>query len=719
LRGWPGRRVRLDPAAWLGWLAAELIAERERWLLWLPVGIGCGAAVYFALPSEPPPWIAGGGLLLGLAALWALRRRPLAVLLPLAAIGVSAGLGAAQIRTLLVTAPVLPYRLVDVAIGGRVADLQSLPTGQRLFLADPKIAGLAAAATPARLRLRIARLPEGLRVGDRVNLKASIGPPGPPSVPGIYDFQRDAFFDGIGGVGFAYAVVLDESGPRGPPGDWLSRLRQSINRRILTALPGEEGPVAVALMTGDQSGIAKDILQAMRDSGLAHLLSISGLHMAIVAGVVFLGLRSLLALIPRLALYHPTKKWAAVAAIVATFAYLMLSGDSVPPQRSFVMTSLVLLAVLFDRNPLSMRLVAWAAMVVLLTTPDAITGPSFQMSFAAVVALIAAYETVWVRRWSRGEGGALSRLAHHVGALALTSLIATAATAPYAIYHFNRMSDYSVVANLLAVPLTSFWIMPWAVAAFLLMPLGLESLALTPMGWGIDGVLAIARAVAAWPGAVTLVPAMPLAGLGLITFGGLWLCLWQRPWRLAGLVGIAAGFLSIALATPPDLLIGDDGKLIALRGGDGRLLLSTRRAGRFDAEVWLKRAGQDEPVDWDTAAGQADSGLTCDLLSCLVRRNGHLVALVKDPAALAEDCRAADLVVSLEPVRVRCPSAQRVIDRFDLWRNGGHAVWLWPDGVEIQSVRGVRGDRPWVVQPQPRRSPASSAAAAPPVDPAP
>jgi competence protein ComEC len=410
-----------------------------------------------------------------------------------------------------------------------------------------------------------------------------------------------------------------------------------------------------------------------------------------------------------------------VAAIVATFAYLMLSGDSVPPQRSFVMTSLVLLAVLFDRSPLSMRLVAWAAMVVLLTTPDALTGASFQMSFAAVVALIAAYETDWVRNWSRGDGGPLSRLAHHVGALALTSLIATAATAPYAIYHFNRMSDYSLVANLLAVPLTSFWIMPWAVAAFLMMPLGLESLALTPMGWGIDGMLWVARTVAAWPGAVTLVPAMPLAGLCLITVGGLWLCLWRRPWRLAGLAGIAAGFLSIALATPPDLLVGDDGKLIAVRGTDGRLLLSSKRAARFNADLWLRRDGQEERLSWDDAASQADSGLRCDALGCLLRRNGHLVALVKDPAALAEDCRAADLVVSLEPVRVRCPSAAKVIDRIDLWRDGGHAVWLRPARIEIETVRETRGVRPWVVEPQPRPrpSPASTAAAAPPADPEP
>ena len=190
---------------------------------------------------------------------------------------------------------------------------------------------------------------------------------------------------------------------------------------------------------------------------------------------------------------------------------------------------------------------------------------------------------------------------------------------------------------------------------------------------------------------------------------------------MAGLAGIAAGFVSIALATPPDLLIGDDGKLTALRGADGRLLLSSKRAARFDADLWLRRDGQEERLDWDDAASQADSGLRCDALGCLFRRNGHLVALVKDPAALAEDCRAADLVVSLEPVRVRCPSAQRVIDRFDLWRNGGYAAWLRTGGIDVETVRETRGARPWVVEPQPRPrpSPASTAATVPPGDPEP
>jgi competence protein ComEC len=686
------------------------------------VALGAGVAGYFTLPVEPPWWVVPATLPLAALVAWLLRRRPLAQLLPLAAAAALAGLAAAQLRTALVAAPQLPARLVGAEVLGRVAEIQPLPTGQRLVLAEPRIAGVPAELTPARLRVRVARLPDGLRLGQPVRLRASLGPPTPPSVPGTYDFQRDAFFDGIGAVGFAFAAEpVGGLGHAAP----MTRLRQAVNARILAALPGEEGPVAVALVTGDQGGIAKGILQAMRDSGLAHLLSISGLHMAIVAGFVFVGLRGLLALVPRLALYHPIKKWAAAAAMLGAFAYLLLAGGGVPPQRSFLMTAVVLLAILCERSPLSMRLVAWAALVVLLTTPDAMIGPSFQMSFAAVVALISAYETDAVRRLSRGGGVWPGRILRHVAGLLLTSLIATIATAPFAVYHFNRLAAYGIAANLLAVPLTSFWVMPWAVIGLLLMPLGLERLALLPMGWGIDGVSWIARTVAAWPGAVTLVPAMPPLGLALTVLGGCWLCLWRRPWRLAGVLGVALGFASVLVVRPPDLLVGDDGKLMALRDDAGRLLLSTARAGRFDAEVWLRRVGQDEALAWDTAAdGEV---LSCDPRGCLYRKSGHVVALIHDPAALAEDCRVADLVIfASEPVRRRCPSAHQVIDRFDLWRNGGHAVWLEPGQLTILSVRESRGDRPWVVKPMPRsrlrQAPgdaASSGAAAPPADPAP
>jgi competence protein ComEC len=372
----------------------------------------------------------------------------------------------------------------------------------------------------------------------------------------------------------------------------------------------------------------------------------------------------------------------------------------VPTQRAFLMTGLVLLAVLVDRNPFSMRAVAWAAAAILLVAPEALVGPSFQMSFAAVAALIAAYEASrdWRRR-RRGEAGWPQWSLRYAGGLVFTSLIAGAATAPYAVFHFGRMANYGVIANMAAVPITGLWIMPWAVAAFLLMPFGLESLALVPMGWGVDAVIWVAGTVAGWPGAASLVPVLPLWGLALMTLGGLWLCIWQRRWRLIGAVPILLGSASVALLTPPDVLVSGDGRLMGVRDAEGGLLLSTRRAEAFTAEGWLRRVADDAAETWPEEGASADGRLACDGIGCLYRAEDHLVALVKDVAALEEDCAEADVVVSLVPVRRRCPSAQVVVDRFDLWRNGAHALWLTPEAVEVVSVGETRGTRPWVIGP--------------------
>jgi competence protein ComEC len=345
-----------------------------------------------------------------------------------------------------------------------------------------------------------------------------------------------------------------------------------------------------------------------------------------------------------------------------------------------------------------MRLVAWAALAVLVVAPESLLGPSFQMSFAAVVCLIAAWEATRARftEWRTGSGY-LRRAAISLLALGMTSLVASLATAPYALYHFNRFAAYGLVANLIAVPLTGIWVMPWAILVFVLLPFGLEAWALVPMGWGCDAIVAIAREVAGWGGSAGVWPAMPVWGLAAVTLGGLWLCLWQRRWRLAGLPLIALGLASAVLARGPDILVSGDGRLIAVRGADGLLQVSSDRAARLARETWLRRAGQGEPPDvWPRAGQSADGLLRCDDASCLYRAHGHVTALVRDAAALAEDCRHADIVIATVPVRRRCPSAGVVIDRFSLWREGGHALWLGQGEVRVQSVRASRGDRPWV-----------------------
>ncbi len=456
-------------------------------------------------------------------------------------------------------------------------------------------------------------------------------------------------------------------------------------------------PFSFTGLTGDRRAIPKHVLADMRDSGLAHLLAISGLHIGLVAGILFFGLRAALALVPKLALHYPIKKWAAAAALVGAFGYVLISGATVPTQRAFLMVCVVLLAVMVDRTAISMRLVAWAALIVLVMAPDSLLGPSFQMSFAAVIALVAAYEVLRGRfsAW-RAEAGMLRRAGLYFAGVGITTIVAMAATAPFAIYHFNRFAEYGLAANLTAVPLTALWIMPWAMAAFCLMPVGLEALALTPMGWGIEAVIAIAHTVAGWPGSVRLVSAMPAAGLALVAIGGLWLCLWQGRWRFLGAAAVALGLSGPALTRPPDILVAADGKLMAVRVPDGTLALSPGRGSRFTREMWLRRAGQSAPQPWPRQGASADGALRCDGLACIYRAADRRVALVFDPRALAEDCRQADLVVSLVPVGWACRRRVTAIDRFDLWRHGAHAVWLDRHGeIRIESVADRRGIRPW------------------------
>jgi competence protein ComEC len=288
----------------------------------------------------------------------------------------------------------------------------------------------------------------------------------------------------------------------------------------------------------------------------------------------------------------------------------------------------------------------------------------------------------------------------YFAAVGFTSVLATAATGPFAIYHFNRFAVYGVAANFIAVPATALWIMPWGLAAFLLMPLGLERLALIPMGWGVDLVIGTAEMVASWPRAVTPVPAMPPAGLILVILGGLWLCLWRRPWRLAGIPLVCMGLLTLALVRPPDVLVSGDGRLFAVHGPDDDLILSSDRVARFTGEVWLRRNGQKAGLSWAAEVPErlADA-LACDQVGCIYKSHGHVIALANDGRALAEDCRLASVVVSLEPIRGRrCREPGVVIDRFDLWREGAHALWLSPGKVRVESVRDVRGKRPWVAR---------------------
>jgi competence protein ComEC len=495
----------------LSWLVANLLAERERWLLWLPVGLGAGIATYFALPLEPPLWLGATGLLLASLLMgwmwWRLPANAFEVWAPglLGALVLVLGFTVATWRTHLVEAPVLDRRAA-YELEGTILLVEDKIRGQRLLLGELTIEGLEANATPARIRVSTRSAEPSFEPGDRVRLRALLMAPSPPVEPGGFDYARQAWFESLGAVGYGLAApeLLSRADRRG----WslgLAALRQTIAHEIAVAVPGTAGAIGVALLTGLRGALPDQIWDQWAIAGIANLLSISGLHMALVAGTLFFAVRIALALAPPLALRVPAKKLAAVVALLGAFGYLLLSGAPVPTLRSFVMTAIGLIAIMADRNPFSMRLIAWAAMVVLLLQPDSLLGASFQMSFGAVIALIAVYETGAARRSANG-GGLDWRLFMYLGGIALTTLVASAATTPFSIYHFSRFPTYGIVTNLIAVPVTGIWIMPWGMLGIVLIPTGLDGPCFALMGHGIELIIAAAAFVADLPGAALALP---------------------------------------------------------------------------------------------------------------------------------------------------------------------------------------------------------------------
>ena len=704
-------------------LLLRLVAERERWVLWLPVAFALGIGGYFALRSEP--WN-GLGLVAAIplagVSVWARRSvRPsapaiLLVALPLCLMAF--GFAAAQFETWRVAAPALDRRIGPVALDGRVVDVETLNEGIRVTIDAPHLDQLPPDRTPARIRLRLKAGSAAPEVGDRLAVSAILMPPPAPALPGGFDFQRQAFFQRLGAVGFAVGPSEVVPVPRGGLTTLLRSIRSAMTARIHAALPGPEGSIAAAIITGERGAIPAAINQDFRDSGLAHLLVIAGLHMTLATGAAFFAIRAALALVPRVALARPIKKWAALGALLIAALYLAISGAAVPTQRAFVMCTLALLAILIDRQPVSMRSLAWAAFLVMALDPVAIVGVSFQMSFAAVLGLIAFYEA-WGARLGglRQDAGPIGHGLLHLLGIALTTIVATLGTAAFAIYHFNRFALFSVPANLVAVPLAGVWVMPWALVSCLLMPFGLESIGLVPMGWGIAIIEQVAHWTAGLPSAALDLPAMPDWGLLVIAGGGLWLALWRTPWRRWGVLPILLGVASLTTAHPPDLILAGDGALVAVRSG-GAYLLSSERIDRLAAESWLRTAGGIPAGRLPVAGEAAEAGaIRCDASGCLIVRGAKRIALVQDISALDEECRSSDLVLSLVRAPRRCGGRTPLIDLGDLRRNGSTALWF-DEPWRIESANARRGDRPWVPK-FPAVRPVSSAASAQPDDPAP
>lgn len=712
-RGWffPARPGRW-PRRW-GWALADLVRtgmerDQDRLPLWLPVCMGLGIAVYFSCPAEPPPWVAVAAVLLALGGtLAAFRTRLAAHAAPgrimAALLAFSVGFAGAQARTGWVAGPILLRATGPVGVSGRVANIERLDRGVRVTLADPAIVRVAEVDTPRLVRIRLKPKDAAPLAGSRIRLLAELGPPPEAAEPGAYDFRRTAYFLGIGAVGFALKSPEVVTEPPPPvdawsrASDWVVGLRERIAARVLARLSGARAAIAIALLNGEQTGIPPADMQAMRVSGLQHILSISGLHISLVAAIFYGVARTAFALWPWLALHHPIKKYAALFGIAATFIYMSLVGPQVPTLRSVLMVTLAMVAVLTDRSVFSLRGLAIAGMICLLYQPEQLTGPSFQMSFGSVLALISAYEVLRgpLAAW-RGEGW-LRRAVTVPLALCLTSIISTLATLPFGLYHFQQVANYGLFSNLIGIPITELWIMPLCLVAYVLMPLGLDGWVIDLIGWGCEGILWTARTTAALPGATLHGAALSTASFALIVTGGLWLTLWYAPWRLLGLLPVLAGVGLVPWTPRPDVLIAADSPAFAVRGGDGALRVSTARGGGFAADTWGKRDGEaGRPAVWSAGDGP-DSRLRCDGEGCVYAGGPAgrvLVAFPRTRAALTDDCERATVVVSRLPLG-ECP-VRLGIGPDDLREKGAHALYLDGNGgIRVETVRDRPHQRPW------------------------
>lgn len=668
-----------------------LLEQRGHLFPWSPVCLAIGIGCYFLLPNEPVWTVYVGVLTLGAGFAAAAFRgqggwSSLAWAMSLIAVGFC--LAGARAHSL--TAPVLNWRYYG-PVEGRIVGLdRSASDAVRMTLDRVVLRDVRPTRTPKQVRLSLHGGPAMLRAGQRIMVTGHLSPPQGPAEPGGFDFRRYAWFRGLGAVGYSRTPVMTVA----PAGDGIGgvrvfSLRMAASARIQNVLPGDIGGFAAAVTTGDRSAISQDALHALRASNLAHLLAISGLHMGLLAGFMFSLLRIALVLIPAVGLRLPVKKIAAVGALITAAGYLVLSGGNVATERAFIMVAVVLCAVLVDRRAFSLRAVAMAALIVLALRPEALMGPGFQMSFAATTALVTVFGLL-----RDGEIGLGPAWLKPVLAVIISSAVAGAATAPIGAAHFNTLSQYGLIANLLSVPLMGILVIPAAVVAAFLAPFGLEWIGLQAMGLGLQWILGVAHWVAEIEGAQRHVVSPGVWVLPTLALGMLWMMLWQGRARWVGVLPIVLGFWLWVSAERPAVLIADTGGLVGVLTDQGRAMSKPRGNG-FVAKVWLENDG--DSVVQDKASLRWPSSKNKSLgnkLRIIQALSGEIVHVTGKRAAAGFDhCSQGQIVVSAVELDFDGPC--EIFDPKRLRKTGSLAIH---DG-KIITAASLSGQRLWNTRP--------------------
>ncbi|MBW9117490.1 ComEC/Rec2 family competence protein [Rhizobium cauense] len=744
-------RARLKTTALRSWRRIQDAAAEEmdhgRFFLFSPVFLGAGAVIWFLLATDMPllPLLAWS-VALALTALAAGSGRPLTRSVALAGLLCVAGMFVAQFETrsrgtIILDAP------VTTTITGRVERREGDGRGRWRYivsLADTQSPAIR--RPPQRISVVARGQTEPFEIGEWLTGRARLTPPAGPALPGLNDFAFRAYFDGIGANGFFYGSPRSTAAARAEPSvrelavNWLDALRSGIGDRIRYILPGDTGAFAASLVTDERRAISKETTEALRQAGLAHIVAISGLNMALSAGIFFVGLRLLLSLFPSIVQAYPTKKIAAAGALVALTAYYMISGFAVSAERAFIMMAIMLAAVFFDRPSISLRNIALSAWVILLLSPSEALGPSFQMSFAATLALVAGY-AIWSKRAAREHPllqiAALKPaifVGRFFGGILLTSMIGGFSTALFAVEHFHRLSAYGLPANLMAMPVISFVVMPMGVLAMLLTPFGLDVIPWKIAGFGLDIVIAIAKIVSGWGGNVDI-GRLPDWYFPVMVAGFLVLALLRTRLRYLGAATSALATVVVALSPPgmpPDIVIAEDGGIVAIV--DDRILASNRThppdfifdqwrralaaeveqppqvlegvapARRRNSDGKIERLAVEElrkarnVLRQAVATGVENRFICLKSAWCTARHDsGYVLTVVENPAYFGPACDTADVVVT--PVRLRateCRSGALLFTGESLRRSGAAEIRIDEQGAAIVTTAYVTLDRPWM-----------------------
>ena len=698
-------------------LRAAITAEIDarRLFLWLPVLFGGGILLYFAADREPSLWapasVTGVFAVGAIAAHVQERIRVFRACLALAML--FGGLAAAALQTRLAAAPVIGRTIV----GRTTAYIETVDdnrSGGRMLLRVLSVDGLSPDATPARVRVTTRTRP-AFAAGTTISATMRLMPPPRPSEPGGYDFARDAWFDRIGGVGNVVGRLEQATDADVPltarVNAWIDRGRNALTDRIVGVVGGGGGAVTAALVTGKRGLIPEPMNDDLRGAGIYHVVSISGVHMVLAAGLFLWSMRALLALFPQVALRRPIKKWAAAFAITGAVAYDVFAGSEVATERSLAMTAVILIAVLFDRPALSMRNLAIAALIVLVREPVTLLGPSFQMSFAAVAAMIAAFERNPSHDRTETTNVAptgLDRIRRVLVVMVATTLVASLATDPFATFHFHRFNPYGLIGNSLTLPVVEFIVMPMSLFGVAAWPFGLDAPAWWIAGQGVGLMMSVSHWVSGLSGSTRYLPAFGGGAVLLMTAAILWIVIWQSWIRWGGVAFAVVGVALAAVAPRPDVVIDSRAQTVALRAASGSYEVLNQKANLFGVSQWLTAdADPRSPRDPELIGHSR-----CDRQGCVgALADGRVLSFAFDRAALAEDCRRADIVVTRLWAADLCRGPDVVLDGRHFDGFGATEIRFGPEGEAIlHTHRTPDYDRPWSpARPLPPRTAATAA----------